>query len=202
MKIDNLTVTYGSLLVLDNLTLSLPDKGVVCLFAPSGSGKTTLLNVLCGLQTADSGTVSGLKDRSVSVVFQEDRLIPQLTIAENLRLPLSPSQYHLVSPYLSELGLDGWEEAYPAQLSGGMRRRIAIARAFAFGGSDALYLLDEPLKGLDTVASAQALKFMKKHLGNSLAIFVTHNHQEAESFAQQIITFSTCPLQVESISHL
>lgn len=198
MEIQNLTVRYQGKKVLDHLSLSLPDQGIVCLLAPSGSGKTTLLRVLCGLHREYEGQVLGMEGRNVSIVFQEDRLIPEAAILKNLTLVQQKEDPEHARQFLSELGLEGWENAYPDQLSGGMKRRAALARAFLYGGQDAVYLLDEPLKGLDEKTAEQAAAFIKKHMGQSLVLYVTHDRKEAEKVSDWMITFSAS-MQVDSI---
>ena len=86
MQLCDLTLQYDGVRVLEHLNLTLPDSGLVCIFAPSGTGKTTLLNLFCGLLKPDSGRIEGLEDRKFAYVFQEDRLVPQLTARENIRL--------------------------------------------------------------------------------------------------------------------
>ena len=131
MKLSHITARYGELPILENFSLELPDSGVICFFAPSGTGKTTLLNLLCGLLQPDSGSITGLEDRRFAFVFQEDRLIPSLSARDNVGLVLDWEHQELAARYLADLNLSGWENALPQELSGGMQRRVAIARAFA-----------------------------------------------------------------------
>lgn len=133
MKIKNLTVCYEQLAILEDFSLELPDQGIICFFAPSGTGKTTLLRVLCGLMPAQSGTIEGLEEKKFAFVFQEDRLIPSLSVRDNVGLVLGKEYQALAQEYLGALGLSGWEDSFPDELSGGMQRRAAIARAFAYG---------------------------------------------------------------------
>ena len=128
MQLCDLTLQYDGVRVLEHLNLTLPDSGLVCIFAPSGTGKTTLLNLFCGLLKPDSGRIEGLEDRKFAYVFQEDRLVPQLTARENIRLVMEQPDDQWICQMMEQLGLAGWEDALPQELSGGMQRRVAIAR--------------------------------------------------------------------------
>ena len=189
MQLCDLTLQYDGVRVLEHLNLTLPDSGLVCIFAPSGTGKTTLLNLFCGLLKPDSGRIEGLEDRKFAYVFQEDRLVPQLTARENIRL------------VMDQLGLAGWEDALPQELSGGMQRRVAIARAFAYGkqyGSRTVYLLDEPLKGLDEQAAAQTLALIRERVRGALAFWITHDRAQAQA-ADWIVCFEGRPMHLTQL---
>ncbi|MHB1315700.1 MAG: ABC transporter ATP-binding protein [Christensenellales bacterium] len=189
MKITNLCKRYGEKIVLDHLTLELPDAGVVALLGPSGCGKTTLLRILAGLEKADSGTVSGLEVKKISMMFQEDRLLPWATARENVAFVDEESD-PLV--YLEAVGLGEEGDVYPEQLSGGMQRRLALARTLHFSGD--VYLLDEPFKGLDAAIKKMVMKAAAKRTKNKLVLFVTHDEQEAKMMADQVISFAGPPL--------
>lgn len=145
MEVRNLTVRLGGQAVLENYSLTLPDEGVTFLSAPSGAGKTTLLRVLAGLVQPERGTVT-LPGRPV-LLFQEDRLFPRQTVREQVEAVLPKKRRGEAGRFLElvELLEDG--EKRPGQLSGGMSRRAALARALAVEGD--LYLLDEPFAGVD-----------------------------------------------------
>ena len=112
MKIKNLTVCYEQLAILEDFSLELPDQGIICFFAPSGTGKTTLLRVLCGLMPAQSGMIEGLEEKKFAFVFQEDRLIPSLSVRDNVGLVLGKEYQALAQEYLGALGLSGWEDSW------------------------------------------------------------------------------------------
>lgn len=118
----------------------------MALIGPSGCGKTTLLNIISGLTAPDKGTVEGAEGR-LSYMFQSARLLPWRTVEENIRLVREDAPREEVRALISAVGLDGFARYYPGQLSGGMARRCALARAFHFGGE--LFLMDEPFQGLD-----------------------------------------------------
>ncbi len=145
MKVTNLTVRYADKTVLDGLTLTLPDRGLTFLMGPSGRGKTTLLRVLAGLLTPDAGTVE-VPGRPV-MLFQEDRLFPGLTALGQVEAVL-PRERRGEAPALLELvELSDAAHKKPGELSGGMARRVALARCLAVEGD--VLLLDEPFAGVD-----------------------------------------------------
>lgn len=174
IEIKNLSVSFGQHSVLENFRASIPFNGTTVISGPSGCGKTTLLRVLMGLQKPDSGVVTGLENKKLSVVFQEDRLLPWMTALENVALI---SDQTVARDILLELDLD--EEALrqrPDALSGGMKRRVALARALAYDGD--LLLLDEPFTGLGRETEllvAQALRRRRIPM-----VLVTHSKEEAE----------------------
>ena len=157
IELKHVTCAYGEKTPVRNLTLTLSDAGVIGVFGASGSGKTTLLRLLAGRLQPTSGTVEGLCGKRVSMVFQEDRLLPWRTALENVALVRDGSSGD-ATRLLDAMELSAEAEKLPAALSGGMQRRVALARALNFGGD--VLLLDEPFKGLDAApdrAEAEAL---------------------------------------------
>lgn len=192
--------SFGEKKVLWDFSLRFPERGTVCLFGPSGCGKTTLLNCIAGFETLDSGTVSGVGDRRVSCVFQEDRLLPWCTAEENIEAVLKGSRAENrgeARRLLILAGLGGEGGRRPAQLSGGMRRRVAIARALAFGGG--LFLLDEPFQRLDGENRSKMEALVAERTSGALCILVTHDLQEAEKMADTIVFLDGPPLSVKKI---
>ena len=154
MKIDDITVCYGTQTVLSHFSLCLPQSGVVALMGPSGVGKTTLLRVMMGLEKPQSGTVE--KPETPAYLFQEDRLLPWLTALGNVEAVLPKGKKAQAAEALRAMGLPA--EAFakrPEALSGGMRRRVALARMVCFGGD--VWLMDEAFKGLDTDSKHQVM---------------------------------------------
>lgn len=161
--------------VLRHLSLSMTPGQRIALTGPSGSGKTTLLYLLAGLYRPQTGTVDAPE---VSMVFQEDRLAPGLTALGQLRLVAPRREERELRALLAELGLTGWEDAPPTKMSGGMRRRVALARAAAFDRP--LWLLDEPFTGLDADSLEQAAAFVLRHLPkDGYLIAALHKEEEA-----------------------
>lgn len=180
MKLDHVSKSYQGRTVLRDFSLALPDRGFCCILGPSGAGKTTLLRLMAGLEQPDSGTVT--VSAPVSMVFQEDRLLAHDTVLENAALAADPQR---AKELLVRLGLEEWLFRRPAALSGGMRRRVAIARALAAPAG--VYLMDEPLKGLDRDTKQAVLSLIRDETRNGLLVLVTHDPEEARG-ADQIVT--------------
>ncbi len=185
----HVTFAYGDTLICRELNWQLPERGVVCLWGPSGCGKTTLLRLLAGLEKPTNGEVAGLTDGAVSMVFQEDRLLPWLTALENVILPGAEAEKAV--NLLEKLGLDQEMHSLPAALSGGQRRRVALARALAVPG---LLLLDEPFNGLDEAAWQMALPLIAQRAEKAPVVLVTHVRQQAEAMGASIVPLSGIPL--------
>ena len=162
---------YGEKTPIKDLTLILPDVGVVGVFGASGAGKTTLLRLLAGLLQPASGTIEGLAGKRISMVFQEDRLLPWLTAVENVALVRDGSEAD------ARALLAAQADQLPRALSGGMQRRVALARALNFGGD--VLLLDEPFKGLDAALCAEAAAVVRGRF--PLTVIATHDRGEAEA---------------------
>ena len=146
LRLSGICKRFEDLPVLSNLSLTLSRGEIVALIGPSGCGKTTLLNIISGLTAPDAGTVEGVDGR-LSYMFQSARLLPWRTVEENIRLVREDAPAGEVRSLIAAVGLEGFERYYPSQLSGGMARRCALARAFHFGGE--IFLMDEPFQGLD-----------------------------------------------------
>ncbi len=174
IELCNISKSFGEKKVIENFTVEFPDCGITVLMAPSGVGKTTLLRIIAGLEKPDSGTVNFHGDR-VAVVFQESRLFPWLTAAENITAAAGVSRER-AEALLKEFHMGTELNLYPAELSGGMQRRVALARAFAYGGA---LLLDEPFNGLDEELIHEIMDKIKTYAKSQPVILVTHNPEEA-----------------------
>ena len=179
ISLTNVTAGYPGKTVLRNVTLALPERGAVALMAPSGYGKTTLLRVLAGLIKPQSGAVSGLENKKIAFLFQEDRLLPWLTAEKNVSIvsDSEKARFWLHEMEIEDPGL------YPHAMSGGMQRRAALARALAFGGD--VLLLDEPFKGLDEALRARIAARIKDQF--PLTVLSVHDPQEAALMGAQIL---------------
>lgn len=169
---------YGANEVLRRATFMLPGGGVRCLMAPSGSGKTTLFRVLLGLEHADSGEIRGISPGRISMMFQEDRLCETLTPVENvaLVLPAETRRADVAALLAGILPTDCLGQ--PAmELSGGMRRRVSLARAVA-SPSD-LIVLDEPFTGLDQATKEKVIAFVLRHRAGRTLLVATHGEDDA-----------------------
>lgn len=170
--------------VLKDVCMTLPERGAVCFFGPSGCGKTTLLRLICGLDKPDSGKIHVPQGTRFACHFQEDRLLPWYTSAENLRLAGENIDVQL---WLDKVLLPDAGKLYPDELSGGMRRRVSLARALAHD-SDVL-VLDEPVRELDEATAEKMLELIKQSVGNRLLILVTHDRTQAEKLGCKVIEF-------------
>lgn len=200
LKIHNLTKNYNGKMVLDQFSLQLPSTGTVCLFGPSGCGKTTLLNCIAGLEPFDSGEIEGAGTGKISYLFQENRLLPWISAKDNIAAVLRGKARQNEEQAEKWLGLVGLAEAgnnRPAELSGGMRRRVALARALAYGGD--LYLMDEPFQGLDAERRDEMTALLQKETAGALKIIVTHDFEEAEKLADVIYILEGPPVRIADI---
>ncbi len=159
IKLENITLRYGEKLVLDRFSLELPGRGFTALSGPSGCGKTTLLRVLAGLAAPECGTVSGIDPARTAFLFQEDRLLPWRTVRQHIADVLPRVRRGEVGKWLAFAEMEGEGDACPAGLSGGMARRLALARCAALGGE--LLLLDEPFAGVDPARTARMLERLR-----------------------------------------
>lgn len=182
ITLEHVRKSFGDKPVLNDLTLTLPDAGAVCFFGPSGCGKTTLLRLICGLDQPDGGSVIVPKGTRFSVHFQEDRLLPWQTVAENLALTMPAAE---VRGWLNDIGLPDVGGQYPDELSGGMRRRVSLARAL--GHDSDVLVLDEPLRELDAPTAERMLSLIRERRGNRLLLLVTHDRAQAEALGCEII---------------
>lgn len=174
--IQNVSKRFGGKEVLQNFSWTV--DGPQVLMGPSGCGKTTLLRILLGLETPDTGTVTGVA--APAAVFQEDRLCPQLTAADNLVLTGHGLTREEAERELRALGFTGAELALPAaRLSGGQKRRAALLRALLCRDAQTL-LLDEPFTGMDAELVAQAAAAVVRLTGSRPAILVTHDSAAAQ----------------------
>lgn len=186
--IHNLTVRRGGNLIIDDLSLELRGRAV-CLFGPSGCGKTTLLNTLAGLIQPEAGSITGMPER-VAYLFQEDRLLPWVSALENVQAVAKGSAGAVpelsAEEWLLKMGLQRADlSKLPGQLSGGMKRRVALARALAFGGD--IMLMDEPFRGQDDKRRQELMDILRQHTADMRLVMVTHDIAEAEQLCDDIV---------------
>ena len=183
--IQNLTKFYGPKLALPPFSCALTEGEIVCLLGQSGCGKTTLLRVLLGLEAPSGGTVTGLPDR-ISAVFQEDRLCPAFSAVTNVSLALGKevSRGEIVA-LLAELGLGDALAKPVRELSGGMQRRVAIARSLLSPAD--LFLMDEPFKGLDEDTRKTVMDTVLARTRGKTLLVVTHDGEEAAYLGGRIL---------------
>ncbi|MEA4973275.1 MAG: ATP-binding cassette domain-containing protein [Candidatus Metalachnospira sp.] len=186
MELNKITKSYDGRMVLDRFSLAVENGRTVCLFGESGCGKTTILNIISGLTEIDSGEVKGTKGKRISYLFQEDRLLESATAEENIML--STKNMELSKKIIEVCDISDYLNLYPSQMSGGMKRRVAIARAVAFDGE--IVLLDEPFNGIDTKRVEKAADFLREFLMSKICIVVSHSLNDAELLSAQVFNLN------------
>lgn len=196
LMIKEITKSYGKQKVLENISFNLNESERICIYGKSGIGKTTLLRIIAGLEKADSGKITFMG--KVSMVFQEDRLLENTDVYTNLYCVLG-SRFDKAEAdmHLKEVGLEGAGNKIVSELSGGMKRRVAIVRCMM--KSSETILLDEPFKGLDTILKDNIIRYVVKYLNGRAVIMVTHDISEAEKIQAEIIEIKNLGRENENI---
>jgi NitT/TauT family transport system ATP-binding protein len=216
LRVENLSIVFTrdnkSIAVLQNLNLDVSEGEFVCVVGPSGCGKSTLLNIMGGFLPPTSGTVSidgevvkGPDPRRI-FVFQERGVFPWLTVEGNIGFGLfklsAGERRQRVTHYIKMVGLQGFEEAYPTELSGGMKQRLEVARALAVN-PDMLYL-DEPFGALDSMTRhtmrGELLRIWEAE--RKTIVFVTHDIDEAVQLADRVVVLSARPAVIQQIVNI
>ena len=191
ISVSHLTLSYGEKRVLDDFSLTLPERGVTVLSGPSGCGKTTLLRCLAGLERPRSGEIQAPPPHKTAILFQEDRLFPWRTVEQHLRDVLPQSRRTAAAEALAAVGLTDCQHQPARELSGGMRRRLALVRALALGGQ--LYLLDEPFTGVDP---ARIRRLMDVLRSLDVPVILSSHEDLVCSLADQVICLDGSPLHL------
>ena len=187
--IDRVSKSFDNVRVLDNFSAIIPENQTTCIMGESGIGKTTLFNLIAGLLVPDSGTIDGVSGKSISMVFQEDRLVEALTVKRNIKLVQKNRPDDIkIADVLEKMGLDrSCMNKRVSELSGGMKRRVSLARALLYDAD--LYLFDEPTTGLDEENKDAAVSCIKDYTAVKTVICVTHDVTVAEKLADGQILF-------------
>lgn len=180
MKLENITKSFNGKEIISSLTCDIPDGKVTYIMGASGIGKTTLLRIIAGLDTDFGGNIE--KKGKIAYVFQEPRLFPALTVKENVEIVGGTNDSKDI---LSMLELGGCENMMPNELSGGMKMRLSIARAL-YSNAD-IYLMDEPFSALDDETKNRIVPKIFAFLKGKTVIIVSHNVEEAASYADNTI---------------
>lgn len=201
LEVRNLTKSYNGTDLFRNFSISFPEGTITCILGPSGCGKTTLLNIIGKITTPESVEMTGFQDKVFSYIFQEARLLPWKSVQGNIEFVMSSDlsaaeRHEQASRFIKIVNLDGYANYYPAQLSGGMRQRVSIARAFACHSD--IILMDEPLKGLDLVLKQSMIRWFTQiwKADKRTVIFVTHDVDEALLLGKEIVVLSRLPAQI------
>lgn len=199
--ISSLNKDYDGECIFKDFNIEFSDDKINCIIGSSGCGKTTFLNILAGLIEFESGSLNGISKNEISYVFQEDRLVEWLTVKENLQIALKKyydksSVDDEIDKLLDTVGIKEVRDKYPEELSGGMRQRVNIARAF--GKPSKIILMDEPFKSLDYKLKYTIIDEFKNILQKKkrLVILVTHDLEEAVYFNGRIFVFGKKPVEV------
>lgn len=195
LNIKHIRCGFGELTVLQDISFQVRDDEIVALIGPSGCGKSTILNVIAGLQKAEDGQVSG-NERATAFVFQDDRLLPWHSVWNNISLVRDTEDKGAIAALIRDVGLEGFEQYRPGQLSGGMKKRCGVARAFYYDSN--LLLMDEPFQGLDYPLRQEMLRMLLRVWGSRRqgVLFVTHEIDEALTVAGRILVLSGRPSRV------
>ena len=196
IEIQGLGRRYGDVVALDGVSLSVAAGEIVAVVGPSGCGKSTLLELACGLQAPDAGSVTG---EPATLMPQRDALLPWLSAQDNAALPLRIAGVSReeararVRPYFGPFGIDGFEAARPAALSGGMRQRVAFLRTLMAGTP--VLCLDEPFGALDALTRMQMQGWLAETLAREsrTVLLVTHDLEEAAVLADRVLIMSARP---------
>ena len=183
----DISKSYGEKVVLADFSARFPAGVCTCLMGPSGCGKTTLLRILLRLEIPDGGTITGLPVTR-SAVFQEDRLFEDFSALSNVSAVCDKARRQEVSEHLTALGLGGSLAVPVRTLSGGMKRRVAIARAVLAPGE--LLVLDEPFTGLDQETKDVVLDYLKEHIRGRTVVLVTHDSADREALGAGLVTMT------------
>ena len=199
LKLDNICKSFGAVEVLRGISLDVKRGGFVALVGPSGCGKTTLLNLMSGYEIPTSGTLK--RNEAGHMVYQQDGLFPWRTAAQNIELGLQTVPEQTVRErdlreILELIGLNGFGDHYPHQLSGGMRQRVELARALVGGNN--LLLMDEPFSSLDYITRLRMRREFARLLEERprTVILVTHDIEEAAQMADRVIVLTERPAQI------
>ena len=207
----NFASRHGSITIMQEISFEVADSDFLAIVGPSGCGKSTLLRLIQGLDRPNGGSIT-FRDRPVTgvcaqmaMVFQNFALFPWLTVSQNVAFGLEALGWSAdridaqVERYISVTGLDGFQEAYPRELSGGMRQRVGLARALSV--EPAILLMDEPFSALDPL-TAESLReeilqlWRDPQLPPEAVLLVTHNIEEAILLADRIVVLSRRPAHV------
>ena len=194
--LSNVSKSYNNTLVLEDINIKVNEGELVTILGPSGSGKSTIFNIITNLTQKDNGNV--YIDGKISYMQQKDLLLPYKTIIDNVNKEIKKNAQEIVRPYFKEFGLEGYEDKYPSELSGGMKQRANFLRTFI--NSNDLMLLDEPFGALDSITKTNMQKWLLnvREKFNSTIILITHDIEEAITLSDRIYLISQKPSSIKA----
>lgn len=200
IRIENISKSFDGDKIIDNISIDVREGELVSILGPSGCGKSTIFNMIAGLLKQDSGTVD--VNGKLSYMYQKDLLLPYKTIIDNVSLPLvlrkekKSQAREEVRQYFKVFGLEGYENKYPKELSGGMRQRANFMRTYV--NSNDIMLLDEPFGALDSITKSSMQKWLldiRKKVTSTI-LLITHDIEEAILLSDRIYVISNKPSSV------
>jgi len=200
----NISKSFGELTVFRGFNMEVEENKIISILGPSGCGKTTLLNLMSGILKPDSGEIVGFEDKRISYLFQEPRLLKWKTAYENIDFVLKDvmakeEREKSIEKYLKAMDLVEYRNYYPKEMSGGMKQRVAMARAFAYP-SDVL-LMDEPFNSLDMELKFGLMRYFIElwEIDRRTVFFVTHDVHGALMLGDEIYILSKKPTVIKEI---
>ena len=202
ISIENINKSYDDNIIFNDFKINFYENKINCILGKSGSGKTTLLNIISGITQNDTDNFKGIDNLGISYIFQDDRLIDWLTVEDNIKLVVK--KYYdekeideLCEKYLKLVDIYEYKEYYPQMLSGGIRQRVNIARAFIYPSK--LIMMDEPFKSIDIKNKLMIMENFKNILekDNRTVLFVTHDIDEALYLGDKVFVLGDRPLKIK-----
>jgi len=198
-KLEKISFAFPEQELFRDFTMEIPEGSISCILGPSGCGKSTLLNLISNILHPQSGEITGFAESSFSYIFQETRILPWRTVYQNIAFPLLDkmdkySAREKAERFTKLVDLSEWRDQYPSRLSGGMKQRIAIARAFAFPSQT--ILMDEAFQGLDMGLKHKVFEVFLRSWQEEprTVVFVTHDLDEALYLGNHIQVLSHAPI--------
>ena len=204
ISIKNINKKFNNKIIFENFNIDFYENQVNCIIGKSGCGKSTLLNIISGIIKNDDDKFETIEKYGVSYIFQDDRLIDWLTVGENITLVVK-KMYNkkkcddLCNKYLSLVGIKEYKNYYPQMLSGGLRQRVNIARAFLYPSK--IIIMDEPFKSIDVINKEIIMNNFRKILEKEkrTVLFVTHDIDEALLLSDKIYVLGKSPVEIKKI---
>ena len=204
ISIKNINKKFNNKIIFENFNIDFYENQVNCIVGKSGCGKSTLLNIISGIIENDNDKFETIEKYGVSYIFQDDRLIDWLTVGENITLVVKKLYNKkkcddLCNKYLSLVGIKEYKNYYPQMLSGGLRQRVNIARAFIYPSK--IIIMDEPFKSIDVINKEIIMNNFRKILEKEkrTVLFVTHDIDEALLLSDKIYVLGKSPVEIKKI---